>query len=460
MNTRNLLIIIATCILLGAVSFLVYRGLTGSQTKEEQGSSATSSSPFGDITSGTNGTRNQGSNNQTQSGFGNDNDGDSTSTNSNNTTSGDSSDFAPLVKLSQERASGVGFATVQITKEVMEPLAKPAADGATTTKKVITVPSLRIRYVERASGHIYEYNPDTKETKKLTNTTIPKTEESFFVDDGKRVIMRYLGDDNQTIESYLGVLPLGNVTDKLTGGFLPENILSITRSPDTKEVFYITKTSTGSVGNILNIVDLKERRVFESPFSEWLTYWGADGITLHTKASSKYPGYAYLLKTNGGYTKIAGSIPGLTASETSTNSLVVLGSNSSSASGLLSIYNTKTKTAVQVPNLTTFTEKCVWASEGAFLFCAAPRTPELAPNLLDTWYKGATFTADDFYFINTIDGNAEFFADISELMKTKTELDVVQMQISQSGEYLVFIDKKTGTPWVLNLSRISETLLQ
>ena len=446
--------------MLGVVSFLVYRGLTGDQAAEQQGNTASSSSPFGDITSGTNGTRNQGANNGSQVGFGDSSNGDGGVVGTNNTTPADSSDFSPLVQLSRERSSGVGFATVQITKEIVEPLAKPAANGATTTTKIITVPSLRIRYVERASGHIYEYNPDTKETKKLTNTTIPKTEESFFVDDGKRVIMRYLGDDNQTVESYLGVLPLGNVTDKLTGGFLPENILSITKSPDSKEVFYITKTSTGAVGNILNIVDLKERRIFESPFSEWVTYWGSEGITLHTKASSRYPGYAYLLKTNGGYTKIAGGVLGLTATETSPNSLVAIGSNSSSAAGILSMYNTKTKTTIQVPNLTTFTEKCVWASEGAFLFCAAPRTVDLAPNLLDTWYKGVTFTADDFYFINTIDGSAEFFADMSELMKTKTEVDVIQMQISPSGEYLVFLDKKTGTPWILNLSRISETLLQ
>lgn len=458
MNTKKLLIIVLTCVVLGLISFFVYSSLVTKQTAQDNKDDTSLVSPFGD------GSLSDSGNTTGQDGFVTRQNGTGRVSNTGNTdTQGETPQdpsFAPLIQLSKERVSGIGFATIQISKETEEPLAKPAADGSTTIKKTIIIPSLRIRYVERATGHIYEYNPETKETRKITNTTIPKTEESLFVDDGKRVIMRYLGDNNQTVESYLGVLPTGSVTDKLSGGFLPENILSLAPSPDTKEIFYLTRTATGSVGNILNVVDLKERRIFESPFSEWLTYWGTEGITLQTKASSLFPGYAYLLKTNGNYTKVAGGLLGLTASKISPSALVLIGSNSSTQSGILSIHNTKNKSVVNVSNLTTFPEKCAWENEGLFLLCAAPRTPELVPSLLDDWYKGKMFTADDFYFINTVSGTAEFFADINELTKTKTELDVVQMQISTMNEYAVFLDKKTGTPWLMNLSKISETLLQ
>lgn len=455
MNTKNILIIVGTLVVLLLVSVGVYVGITRNSSETKNQETSNTVSPFGETstsqTGSTNNTRNQNQG---------DSDNPTSDSNSNNTNTNTTSDsnFAPLVQLSRERTSGIGFAKVQVTKEIEEPLEKPAANGATTTKKIITTESTRIRYVERASGHIFEYNPETKETKKISNTTIPKTEESIFVDGGSRVIMRYLGDDNQTIESYLGVLPTGSVTDKLTGGFLPENITTLTKSPDGKEIFYITKTSSGAVGNVLNIVDLKERRIFDSPYSEWLTYWGSDGITLQTKASSKYPGYAYLLKTTGGYTKITGGLLGLTSINTSENSQILIGSNTQTESGILDLVNLKTKEIKRITNLTTFPEKCTWMKEGIFLLCAAPRDTKMSSNMLDNWYKGVFFTADDLYFINTNGNTADFFADINELMKTKTELDMVNMQMSDTDEYLVFIDKKTGTPWLLNVARVSETI--
>src|SRR5579872_991881 len=61
-----------------------------------------------------------------------------------------------------------------------------------------------VRYMERATGHIYDVSTNSSTVTEISNTTIPKIYETLFTDGGSGFITRYIGDDGQTIETLYG----------------------------------------------------------------------------------------------------------------------------------------------------------------------------------------------------------------------------------------------------------------
>ena len=84
-----------------------------------------------------------------------------------------------------------------------------------------------LRYVDRATGNIYQTFADKIEEKKFSSTIIPMVYEAFFGNNGNSVIMRYLKQDAKTIITFVGALPkefLGADTTsdtEIKGAFLP-----------------------------------------------------------------------------------------------------------------------------------------------------------------------------------------------------------------------------------------------
>jgi len=66
-----------------------------------------------------------------------------------------------------------------------------------------------VRFVDRATGHIFETNAKTPGIQRISNTTIPQIQEAFWVG-RNNVILRYLKEDGETIETVsLKLLPPG-----------------------------------------------------------------------------------------------------------------------------------------------------------------------------------------------------------------------------------------------------------
>ena len=114
--------------------------------------------------------------------------------------------------------------------------------------------------------------------------------------------MRYLKDDDQTIQSFVGTLPkeiLGedSINEKEIRGFLlPDDIVDLSLSPDTTKIFYLLNTNDKTTGIVLNLKDNKKTQIFDSPFTEWLSFWpNSKIITLNTKPSGITGGYMYAI---------------------------------------------------------------------------------------------------------------------------------------------------------------------
>ena len=86
-----------------------------------------------------------------------------------------------------------------------------------------------LRYVNKATGNIYQTFADKIDERKFSSTVVPKVYDAYFGNNGQSVIMRYLKDD-KTIETFIGALQKEYLgadsvgTNEVAGSFLPENI--------------------------------------------------------------------------------------------------------------------------------------------------------------------------------------------------------------------------------------------
>ena len=253
-----------------------------------------------------------------------------------------------------------------------------------------------IRYVNRATGNIYQTFADKLDERKFSSTVIPKVYEAFFGNKGGSVIMRYLKADNKTIETFLGALPKEYLgadsigTSEVKGSFLPENITDISISPDTSKVFYLFNTGDTVAGVTASLQTSTKVQIFSSPFTEWLSLWPNDKVvTLTTKPSAYALGFAYSTNPNKkDFSKILGGIAGLTTLTSPDGKMVLYGDKNLSLN-ILSLDTRNTYSA----GVKTLPEKCVWATTSDVLYCAVPKYIDNG-NYPDSWYQGEVSFSD------------------------------------------------------------------
>ena len=289
-----------------------------------------------------------------------------------------------------------------------------------------------LRYVDRATGNIYQTFADKIEERKFLDITIPKVYEAFFGNHGESVLMRYLGVDEKTIETFTGTLPkeyLGADTTgsgEFKGSFLPSNILDLSLSPDSTKIFYLFESGNGIVGTTLNFLDNRKTQIFDSAFTEWSPWWGSTKlITLSTK-----PGYVYGIDSTGGsFTKIFGNINGLTALGSPDGKTILYSNNNLTlytydmASGNSTILGVKT-----------LSEKCVWGKASDSVYCAVPKAVPFG-TYPDTWYQGEASFPDQLWKVDLKNGNTTLLMD-PLTVSSEEEIDGIKLALDEAENYL------------------------
>ncbi|MEK7585663.1 MAG: hypothetical protein AAB477_00275 [Patescibacteria group bacterium] len=326
-------------------------------------------------------------------------------------------------------------------EQVVEP--SPKTKAKIVVKKPVApkfeiVPSLR--YVERVTGHIYQMYLDNKVESKISNSTIPSIYEATWDSKATSVIYRYLAEDNKTINSFMATL------GGAKGEFLPTNITSVSLSPDGTKFFYLTKVPGSVIGYTRAFGEDKISKVFNSPFSEWLSQWASpQKIFLTTKPSSSVGGSLFMLNIGtGSMSKVLGGVLGLTTLANPDGSAVLY--NSSTSSGpMLQVMNIDKHTTLDI-----FTyglpEKCIWSLDKINIYCAVPNEIS-GKDYPDTWYQGRISFDDHFVKINTeTQSTTEILDSVNE-----TAVDATNLFLSKKEDTLFFINKKDSTLWSLDL---------
>ncbi len=364
----------------------------------------------------------------------------------------------------REKIGGV-VASPAATVEVPPPA--PAAPAKTTAAKsakktkTVVAPVLlpnqefatAIRYIDQASGNIFDAYADTRTPKRLSNTTIPRLHDAVFAMDGGQVILRYIKDDNQTIESFLGTVPAevpdGADLNPFLGTFLPEGITDYSVSPDGKKFFFMTIENNQTVGETMDFATKLRKQIFTSSFTEWKSDWStATTITLTPRATGLMPGFTYSLDaTTGSFKKIFGGISGLTSLLSSDSSILAY-SQSVPNDLRLMLYSTAQKEG-SATGLHTTASKCVFNKSGANLYCGAS---DYLPNAIypDAWYRGEMQMTDSIWKINTLLSTDNTLLE-NPLDDKGVAIDAVNLQLDPSEKYLFFQNKRDGTLWELEL---------
>lgn len=236
---------------------------------------------------------------------------------------------------------------------------------------------------------------------------------------------------------------------KLSGFFLPQNITQITINPNGEEVFYIREDNVGVVGIVRNLIDETKETIFESPFTEWLSFWNNnDSIEITTKPSYAAEGFSYQLDPDTGrYFKSLPERKGLTTLASPDNKNVLI-MESIDDTTRLSLHNRESNRARPL-TIQTFVEKCTWSSDSNYLYCAAPNSLAYGEEYPDIWYQGIESYTDSLWKIDVTSSEETVLADINT--DYDESLDVEIISIDTKNEYLYFIDKKTEHLWSYRL---------
>lgn len=294
-----------------------------------------------------------------------------------------------------------------------------------------------LRYVEKSTGHIYEYHLDKKLSGKISNSTIPGVYEALFGNTSQSVLYRYVDNQNQ-IQSYLATLGAQK------GQFLAPGISSAVLSPDKENIFYVNKLGESLTGINLTIKSGASKQIFSSEFTEWLPQWATkQAIFMNTKPSWNIKGSLYALNVStGALTKVFGGVEGMTTLVNNEGNRIIYNKTTNSGP-LLGVFSNNNLTSLNVYGLP---EKCVWSKDSVNIYCAVPNT--LTTNHLpDMWYQGIISFSDTVIKIDSRNGE--------RYTVTNTEstqaIDAINLQLSQKEDYLFFINKKDGTLWKLAL---------
>lgn len=305
-----------------------------------------------------------------------------------------------------------------------------------------------VRYVDRATGHIYETDLATLVKVKITNQTLPKIYEAHFRSDGNTVLFRAIKDNSDLIENIiLSLTPPKTASSSLytiSSTLLRGDIDNITLGANT--LFYTLRDTSTIVSSTFTGTGIKT--LFSSAFNNWRLALAGNNLVVYTKASANVPGYAYTLNTAGGsLIKILGPLNGLTITSNPVGSRVLYSyfENNSTKLFIKNLQNNNISEILPA----TIAEKCVWSSKNSGIFFCGTPVNELLGVEPDSWYQGLTHFSDYLWRFDTNSETAELIAEPRK--EFGVDLDVFEPKLAPNEDYLVFKNKKDLSLWTFKL---------
>jgi Tol biopolymer transport system component len=336
-----------------------------------------------------------------------------------------------LRKITSEPISGAGFVNLSTT-------------------------TVAIRFVDKATGHIYEFSLQNPSPKRISNTTIPQIEEVYWSKKSNELVGRFI-KDGIVNTLYMKLVSTTTTTfdseDQLgiESTFLPSNIEAFTLSPDSKKIFYILPDNSGASGYLADADGTGADRIWTSPLKHWLISWPSDPqIILQTPPSSGSEGFLFSLNPkNGNMEKIIGNKTALSAKFAPNGNLFTY-SEKTDDGIILSLHGIKEGFDIGA-GTRTFADKCTWSNDSAAYYCASPKNnvPNDAP---DSWYQGRVQFNDRVLQISVADGSVNVIADPETLFGE--QVDAVDLQVSPDNSHLIFTNKIDGSLWMLTIPEL------
>ncbi len=301
-----------------------------------------------------------------------------------------------------------------------------------------------IRFMERATGHVFDTPADSYSEVRISNTTLPLIQDIQKITDTLFVVRTI--PDSEHPQNFLA--QLNATTSEQTVTTLQLGAFKRVAVGSETNVLTVSETGAGSEIQSLNPKDASTRALLLSPIRSWVPLAGGNRAFLETAPSSGALGFLYEVKA-GALTKILGDVPGLLALPSPTGRYILY---SSSLSGRTSLFLLDTKTGTLYPSpIGALALKCAWVSEEApTVFCATSAGLQNA-TLPDDWLLGNVAFNDSAWLIRPLQGTAHSLGKLEEI--AGTPIDVQSPTISPNGVYALFINKNDLSLWSLNLNQ-------
>jgi hypothetical protein len=150
-----------------------------------------------------------------------------------------------------------------------------------------------IRYMEKATGHIYDVSTFDEKRERVSNQTIPQVQEVYFANNGNSFLARYI-KESDSVENFYGNITGTSTDTKINGKIIDNTIKSISVSPSSKKIFYLDELLNKSYGFVQNPPKQDRLQVFNSKIKQFnVDFNSEDTVILTTKPNKDTLGYAY-----------------------------------------------------------------------------------------------------------------------------------------------------------------------
>jgi len=298
-----------------------------------------------------------------------------------------------------------------------------------------------VRYIEKATGHIFDVPTFENTTTRISNTTIPQIYTVSFTENGNSFIAQYT-KDGETIETFYRKI-IGTSTEiSVSGNILSRSITAFAVSPDGKNIFTLERSLNGSEGYISLPDGSSKKLIWTSPLREFIPHFiSSTRIGLQSKPHPSAFGVVFDVNISTGVKNvIISNEKNVTALPNTTRPYIL-----HSQDTVLLSTDTRTGLSTEISPYT-FPEKCVWANTKIFLYCAVPKT-NLIIDSLYAWYQGTASYSDDIWEYDIVGNTARQLANLPEL--AGRSIDISNISINQTDTLLLIQSKTDGSLWTV-----------
>jgi hypothetical protein len=303
----------------------------------------------------------------------------------------------------------------------------------------------RVRFIDRATGHLYETVATSTLVDRITNTTVPGIQEMLWVDENT-FIVRYLNGD--TPETFLARLVEDAEEEQRLNGIFLDSYTRAALDPQKDTLFGVYSEGNGSSLVVSDLDGTNAREVLASPLSSWVPLQSEAGLFVYSAPLSGVNGYLYQIN-GGALIKVAGGILGMTA-QISPSGQYALVSGARGGEVSLALINIETGQIYESP-LNTLSDKCVFDRQNETqVYCGIPEeldslTQAALPN---DWLLGRVGFTDAMWRISFERESATF---VSALDDTSEAIDVVNLSMNEENTHLLFTNKNDLSLWSLQI---------
>ena len=303
-----------------------------------------------------------------------------------------------------------------------------------------TTPAL-IYYVEMGTGHVYTINTESGETLRVSATTFPQTIAAEISNTGRYYAMRSASASKST---------------PLTVGTISTSTVSITKSYEgtaldvafnnNEELYILSREADTSSSVTYNPQSNSSALLFTLPFLEAKVEWGkerGDSHLVYPKPATALEGQLYEISGDT-LTRLPVQGLGLTALKSGNITLY----NVIEGRRLKSYFFDHSFGVKESLDSAVLVEKCTGAADEGVFICAQDGSKTNLRNQED-WYAGEITFADSVWLLDGNSLTGELLFDTLE--ESGRQIDIINLDLNDTGEVLYFINKLDNTLWMYEL---------